>query len=184
MMVTYWEHLKSVLQHKHYVYRAGRMIGGIPLWRLITHDWSKFSPTEMRGYAGNKGGAVSKERWARAWIHHLSCNPHHPEHWLLSWRGNPDFYDGVGEFVADNVVVLPMPLTYVREMVADFMGSSKGYTGSYDIAPWINKEGKRMRLHTDTVTKLDRVLHEIGYHLTDDWSYVAGTKFLMMCGEE
>ncbi len=178
--MVYWEQFKSVLFHKWHVFRVGLMIGGIPLWRLIFHDWSKFSPTELFGYAGNIGGVVSKERWAKSWLHHLHHNPHHPEHWVLSWRGNPDFYNEVGEPAAEFITVLPMPETYVREMVADMMATGKKVTGSYDIAMWLNENGPKMRLHSDTVARLDRVMREVGYFLTDNcpWSYMAGSDFM------
>lgn len=120
------------------------MVGNIPLWRLVVHDWSKFSLVEFIYYAQYKYGVRYKgqeerykRRWAASWLHHLHHNPHHPEHWLLSWRGDPDFYDDLGESAAQFVTVLPMSETYVREMVVDFMATSKQLTGSYDIArPW------------------------------------------------
>ncbi len=177
--MIYWKQLKLVLFHKWHVFKAGLMIGNIPLWRLIVHDWSKFSPTELFGYAGNIGGVTSKEKWAKSWLHHLHHNPHHPEHWILSWRGNPKFYDKLGERAAEFVTVLPMPKTYVREMVADMMATSKNITGSYDIAVWLNENGPKMRLHDLTEKRLDSVMHEIGYFITDNclWSYMAGNDF-------
>lgn len=75
-----------------------------------------------------------------------------------------------------------MPETYVREMIADMMATSKEVTGSYDIAVWLNENGPKMRLHDETVTRLDSVMREIGYFSTDncDWSWMAGSKFRML----
>lgn len=170
--MKYLSHLKSLLVHKWLVFLAGR-VTGVPLWRLIIHDWSKFTPTELFGYAGNIGGVTSKERWAKSWLHHLHHSPHHPEHWVLSWRGNPDFYNETGQPVARFVTVLPMPKTYVREMIADMMGSSKAYTGSWSIAEWLNQNGPDMHLHDETIVLINKVMEEIGYVLTDgcDWSW-------------
>lgn len=161
--MIYWKYLRSLLSHKWHVLKAGLTIGNIPLWRLIIHDWSKFTPTEMFGYAGSSGGIVSKERWARSWLHHLHHNPHHPEHWVLSWRGNPKFYNGVGESIAEFVTVLPMPEVYIRELVADMMATSKNKTGSYNIVVWLNENGPKMRLHSLTKIRLGNIMREMGY---------------------
>lgn len=180
-IIVYWKQLKSLLFHKWHVLKVGLVVENIPLWRLIIHDWSKFSPIEFVYYAQYKYGVrykgqeeKYKRRWASSWLHHLHHNPHHPEHWILSWRGDPDFYDTLGEGVASFITVLAMPETYVREMVVDMMATSKQRTGSYDIAVWLNKNGPKIRLHNKTKTRLDRVMHEIGYFLPDNclWSYV------------
>ena len=183
--MIYWKQLKSLAGHKWRVLRAGIMIGDIPLWRLIIHDWSKFTPVEFVNYARFKYGRKDTAGWARAWLHHLHHNPHHPEHWCLSWRGNPFFYDDLGKSVAPFVTVLAMPETYAREMVADMMATSKELSGSYDIAVWLNENGPKMRLHDDTVTRLDSVMIEVGYFITDncDWSYMAGDKFRRWNGQ-
>lgn len=152
---------------------------GVPLWRLIIHDWSKFSPVEFINYARYKYGVKSIDGWAKAWLHHLHHNPHHPEHWILSWRGDPDFYVGFGEPVAKFTVVMAMPETYTREMVADMLAASKEVTGHWDIALWLNRNGPKMRFHDETVVWLDLVMRQIGYAITDncDWSWIAGRKF-------
>lgn len=148
--MMYLRHLWSLLRHKWLVLRAGVRIGGIPLWRLLVHDWTKFLPVEFINYARwFCGGSI--DGWARAWLHHQHHNAHHPEYWILAWRGDPDFYHGLGQRVADCVVVLPMPEVCVREMLADFKASSKGYTGSWDITDWLAENFPKMRLHTETV---------------------------------
>lgn len=85
-----------------------------------------------------------------------------------------DFTMRLGQGIAPFVTLLPMPETYVREMIADMMGSSKGYTGSWDIAEWLNQNGPDMHLHDDTITFIDKVMKEIGYTLSDncDWSWI------------
>lgn len=172
--MIYWKQFKSVLVHKWHVFLAGRLTG-VPLWRLIIHDWSKFTPTELFGYAGNAGGSVNKEKWAKAWLHHFHLNPHHSEHHILSWLGNPKFYDEIGQGIAPFVTLRPMPETYVREMLADMMATSKRVTGSYNIASWLNQNGPKMHLHDDTVTLIDKVMKEIGYATYTDnrnWSWI------------
>jgi len=177
--MIYWKQFKSLLTHKWYVLKAGLFVGGIPLWRLIIHDWSKFMPVEFINYSHFKYGVKDKKQWAKAWLHHLHHNPHHPEHWILSWRGDPKYYDDLAEPIAEFVSVQPMSETYVREMVADMLATSKEVTGNWDIAVWLNKNGSSMRLHNEAITRLDAVMHEIDYHITDNclWSYIAGRNF-------
>lgn len=162
--IIYWEQLKSLLFHKWHVFKVGWMIGYIPLWRLIVHDWSKFSPVEFINYSRYKYGIKSIDGWAKAWLHHLHHNPHHPEYWLLSWRGDPDYYSGFGKSVAPFVTALPMPETYVREMVADMMATSKEISGSYDTTVWLDENRAKMQLHDETIVKLNDVMREIGYY--------------------
>ena len=176
--MIYLKYLRSLLFHKWYVFLAGNLLN-VPLWRLIIHDWSKFTPIEFFGYAGNIGGVSSKEKWAIAWLHHLHHNPHHPEHWVLSWRGDPNYYDDLGEVVADFVTVLPMPKTYVHEMIADMLATGKMVTGHWDMATWLNANGPSMNLHSNTIKHIGDIMIELGYFLTDncEWSYMAGEEF-------
>lgn len=158
--MKYLKQLRSLLIHKWFVLIAGRRLG-LPLWRLLAHDLSKFSPVELVNYAHWFFGEKNKQGWARAWLHHQHRNKHHPEHWVLAWRGDEHFYDGIGESLVDYVTVLPMPEIYVREMVADWMAASKTYTGSWDISAWFNQEAGKMRLHSKTRERLYNVLSEI-----------------------
>lgn len=176
--MIYWKQFKSLLLHKWYVLVSGLFVG-VPLWRLIIHDWSKFFPSEFFLYSRWKYGEATNAEWSIGWLHHLHYNPHHPEHWILSWHGDPTFYAGIGEPIVQYISVLPMPEIYVREFVADMMATSKQVSGSHDIARWLNKNGPRMRLHDETVTRLERVMHDAGYFLTDNcpWSYMTGSKF-------
>jgi hypothetical protein len=176
--MIYWQQFKSVLLHKWYVFLAGR-ITKVPLWRLVIHDWSKFSLIEFINYSRWKYGVKSKQEWAKAWLHHLHHNAHHPEFWVLSWRGDPNFYDGLGESAAPFVTLLPMPDFCVREMIADMMATSKEVTGSWDISYWLNQNGPDMHLHDETIIIIDKVMKEIGYALTDncDWSWIATRSF-------
>lgn len=174
----YLKQLKFLLTHKWYVLKAGLFVGGIPVWRLLIHDWSKFTPTEFFRYARYKYQNGGKKEWSIGWLHHFHFNGHHPEHWILAWHGNPNFYSDIGEDITKYISVLPMPEVYVREMVADMLATSKEITGNWDIAVWLNENGPNMRLHEDTITRLDSVLIELDYFFTDNcmWSYMAGNK--------
>lgn len=164
----YWKQLKSLLTHKWYVLKAGLFVGNIPIWRLLIHDWSKFMPVEFINYSHFKYGIKDKKQWAKAWLNHLHYNSHHPEHWILSWRGDPNYYDDLAESLTDFVSMWPMPEVYVREMVADMLATSKEITGNWDIAVWLNENGPKMRLHSITRTRLDSVMFAIDYRLTEN----------------
>lgn len=156
-MKTRLRFLKSLVLHKWYVFLAGRRIGGIPLWRLVIHDWSKFGTWEFDRYANNFFGdytksdvdrdAISRD-FAIAWLHHENFNPHHVGYWIPK-KGIP----------------LRMPNTFVREMVADWMGASMAYTGSWDMTEWIdsNLEKHISYMHPTSAEYLRYVLSTRGY---------------------
>ena len=100
---------RTVLRHKWFVFLAGVKTRA-PLWRLIVHDWSKFTPAEWHPYVlsfNGPWGYRDRPRWVveafdRAWLHHQHANPHHWQHWLLNEdspnpryviRGNGDGYE-------------------------------------------------------------------------------------------
>ena len=170
----YLKYLRSLLLHKWFVFLAG-LKTGVPVWRLVIHDWSKFSPTEFIRYSKWLFGDVKdKKMWATAWHHHQRHNPHHPEFWILAWHGNPKFYDGVGHSLANFVTALPMPETYVREMVADWMGASRAYTGAWNMSKWLSNNGPNIEknMHPETVRLVHSVLIEQGYFFTDNAPWI------------
>jgi len=136
----------STLLHKWFVLVAGFRVGNIPLWRLIVHDFSKFSLSEFFAYQKRfTFNDCPKEEWDRAWLHHIHKNPHHWDHWILN--GKP----------------LAMPETYIREMVADWLAASRSYAGSWDIQSWLDKELQKMNLHPTTKQILKGTLKDCGF---------------------
>ncbi len=168
-MTAHWRYLKYVLRHKWFVFVAGRKMGA-PLWRLLIHDWSKFSPTEWGAYARyfyapkpvaaygdarNHGGLAPSEceriiaqrraAFDRAWLHHQHANPHHWQHWVLRED------DGATK-------ALRMPEHFAREMVADWMGAGRAITGRWEAREWYEKNGTVMILNMHTRTLVERLL--------------------------
>jgi len=171
--MIYLKFLWSLLRHKWFVLRAGLIIK-IPIWRLIVHDASKFSLFEFGRYARNFQGDYSKspndqkfvsDEFAMAWLHHENRNPHHWGHWIP--RTGKSAHRP-----------LPMPETYVREMIADCLGAGRTYTGSWDIAVWLNSNGSQWDIHSTTLEHIWTVMIELGYCITDncDWSWLASDK--------
>lgn len=134
----------KTVEHKVYVFRAGRRVGA-PLWRLIIHDWSKFTPAELPHYARQFYGTKDDPTgWAKAWVHHQNANPHHWEYWVTR--------SGAGVIKAGEPV--EMPDHFVREMVADWIGASRAYNGSYpgsfEAWPWYQQNFSKITLHPTT----------------------------------
>jgi len=144
--------------HKWYVLLAGLKIGRIPLLHLIIHDWHKFLPSELphyqRQFFGDKGDPVG---FAQAWVHHQNFGWHHWEYWITRSdhsRGGSGAVDGC----------LEMPEIYVREMIADWMGASKMYTGSWDMREWLSKNLAKIKVHPKTEIRVKEILQELGQY--------------------
>lgn len=148
--------IAKTMVHKAYVIRFGLKTKA-PLFRLIIHDWTKFTPAELPHYARRHYGANDdKLGFALAWNHHSKSNRHHWE-WYVPVTGHRSAPDVGGK-------PLPMPEKVVREMVADWLAASTAYQGivptSVDDWEWFQKEKDKLRLHTNTWVILNRVLAE------------------------
>ena len=157
-MKAHWNYLKYVLRHKWFVFQHCRVLG-VPLWRAIVHDWSKFTPAEWGPYVRsfyNPDGSKRNKRddsgeidpaFDRAWLHHLHNNPHHWQHWILV---NDE----------DGTVVLEMPESYVYEMAADWAGAGQAITGKADPISWYEKNAKNMILNPKSRDLLYSILEK------------------------
>lgn len=148
------QYLRYIIRHKYFVFRSGLAVGGVPFYRLVIHDWSKFTPTEWFPYAthfyGPDRGTPNRkgsEVFVLGWHHHVHWNKHHWNYWALV--GN----SGV-------VKALQMPEIYVREMVADWMGAGRGIDGTYDPMTWFAKNEWKMELHSETRKRVNALLEE------------------------
>lgn len=149
-------YLDSLVTHITHVREAGRKLG-VPDVQLMDHDDSKFSDVEFLAAAENwHGGAPNPDRYARAWLNHIHQNPHHWQHWIF-----PDGFIPKGADVERGV--MEMPQDYALEMVADWMGSSMAYTGSWDMTEWLKNNMPRIRLHSKTAVYVRGVLTGLGY---------------------
>lgn len=150
------KYLAALVKHITYVREAGTMIGVNPE-QLDMHDSSKFSLEELPQYARQYGGdAGDPDGYAQAWLHHIHHNPHHWQHWMF-----PDNYTPANSRIEHGV--LPMPHKYVKEMVADWMGASMAYTGSWDMTGWLHENMPRIHLHSETTQILRNELDMLGY---------------------
>lgn len=147
------QYLQYVVRHKYFVFIAGRRTGA-PIFRLLIHDWSKFSQAEWGPYVRqfyDKENKI-KGQFEKAWLHHVHKNAHHWNHWVLP--GDSAYMDKPGRTV-------PMPLNLVREMVADWMGAGKAITGEWEINTWYDKNKGKIQLHPDTRVQVETLIKAV-----------------------
>ena len=113
------KHFMTITRHRlkvcKYCFKSGL------IWQGLTHDLSKYSPSEFfagaRFYQGNMSPQV-KERmvlgYSAAWLHHKGRNKHHFEYWRD--------VDKTGK----NAPV-KMPAKYFGEMICDRVAACRIY---------------------------------------------------------
>ena len=133
---------------------------GIPL-QGITHDLSKFSPTEflesIKFYQGGKSSPIPAAKKAQgyslAWQHHKGRNKHHYEYWT-------DNYDS-------GTTCIKIPYKYVLELVADYLAAGRTYRGKdftfVDEYEWWMKCKDYRKIHEDTKQLITKMLYMLAY---------------------
>lgn len=150
-------HTKMILTHKKYVYKYCAQAG--IRWRGITHDLSKFSPTEffesVKYYTGTCSPIDECKKakgYSKAWFHHRSRNRHHWEYYV-------DNYEKGMEPVL-------MPFVYNLELICDYLGAGNAYekenwTLASQYKWWENKR-KTVVMHPVNIRFTEVVLHYMG----------------------
>lgn len=149
-----WGHLKTVTKHRWLVMVHCFRVGLI--WQGLTHDLSKFSPSEfligIRYYQGTRSpNAAERELngYSTAWMHHKGRNRHHFEFWT--------------DYGPEGIQGVEMPAKYVAEMFCDRLAASKVYRGA-DFDPgdpykfFLRGRDKRLLLHPATSALLETIL--------------------------
>ena len=150
-----WGHFKTITHHRFLVMAGCFRVGLIR--QGLTHDLSKYSPTEFwegaRYYQGNRSpNAAEREDkgYSEAWMHHKGRNRHHYEYWTDMNRQTRS-YESV-----------PMPKRYLAEMVMDRIAACKTYEGkAYTPASALNyflKSRERELMHPKTREELEALL--------------------------
>ena len=150
----YWKYLKYVIRHKWFVFRECLKIGLI--WRGITHDLSKFKPSEFIPYARYFYGKYPKygklsngdhiyylkglfqedidRRFDKAWLYHIHRNKHHWQFWLLQEDDGP-------------LKNIPIPMKYLKEMLCDWKGAGQAEAGEDNTPSWYLKNKQNINLN-------------------------------------
>ena len=147
----YIQYLKYLLEHKKNVFiecvKSGHFI------HAITHDLSKFLPSEFVSYAKffysknrtktYKTSDEIDENFLKGWCFHQKRNKHHWNYWVCLTR-------------KDEIEPVPMPRKYIKQMILDWkaMGRKFGDTpkGYYE------KNKKDFIMHKDTIRILEDLI--------------------------
>ncbi len=150
-----WQHFKTITHHKLLVMDGCFRVG--LYWQGLTHDLSKYAPTEFligaRYYQGirSPNGVEREEKgYSEAWMHHKGRNKHHYEYWTDMSRETKRYES------------IPMPRKYLVEMVMDRRAACMTYQGSdYTDASALNyylASRERHLMHPATQKELEFVL--------------------------
>ena len=150
-----WQHFKTITRHRWLV-RKGCFRVGL-YWQGLTHDLSKYSPTEFlvgaKYYQGTRSpNAAEREEkgYSEAWMHHKGRNRHHHEYWTDMRPGRP-CYEAV-----------PMPRKYLVEMVMDRRAACIVYQGENyhpgSELEYLEKSRERNLMHPQTLRELTYIL--------------------------
>jgi len=156
-----WSHFKTITKHKWLVLCGCFRVG--LYWQGITHDLSKYSPTEFmtgaRYYQGvrSPNAAERDEKgYSEAWMHHKGRNRHHYEYWTDM---NPQ---------TRNYESIPMPRKYLVEMVMDRRAACKTYQRENyrDDSPlnYLDRSLEKPLMHPKTVQELRYILVMLAEH--------------------
>jgi len=142
-----WRYMSYIVRHKWYVFLWCCRYG-IPILGL-THDMSKFRPSEFFPYLAHFGQRDSEtrnpgDRLQHAIELHYSRNKHHWQWWL-----QPDGQGGT--------VPTPMRSQYAIEMVADWRGAGRAQ-GRPDTLAWYRDHKDKIDLHPATRRVVEQLL--------------------------
>ena len=146
-MVSHYRYLRHVLRHKWWVLVMGLNIG-VPLWRLLLHDWSKFTPAEWFPYVYFFHHTTPEYRAAhftnptkgdldflRAFNIHNKHHAHHWEYWVQVLAGG-------------DVFIHEMTTPARLEMLADWLALARE-SGKAEWAWWeLNQDRILLGQHT------------------------------------
>ena len=150
-----WQHFKTITKHRLLVMDGCFKVG--LYWQGLTHDLSKYSPTEFligaRFYQGIRSPNTAEREqkgYSEAWMHHKGRNRHHYEYWT-------DLSPETKQYES-----LPMPRKYLVEMVMDRRAACMTYQGkNYTAASaltYFRNSMERNRMHPQTRQELDYLL--------------------------
>ncbi len=150
-----WQHFKTITRHRILVCRGCFSVG--LYWQGLTHDLSKYSPTEFwngaRFYQGVRSPNTAEREtkgYSEAWMHHKGRNRHHYEYW-----SDMDMTRRV-------YAPVPMPRKYLVEQVMDrraacMVYQGKDYTAGSALA-YFMKSRERELMHPKNRQELEHIL--------------------------
>lgn len=116
------QHFKTITYHKYLVMQGCFRVG--LYWQGLTHDLSKYMPSEFfvgaKYYQGTRSPNNAEREakgYSSAWLHHKGRNKHHYEYWI----------DYSMKDIEGGMRPAQMPVRYVIEMFMDRVAASKVY---------------------------------------------------------
>ena len=153
------EHFQTITYHRKLV-REGCFKVGL-YWQGLTHDLSKFSPTEflvgIKYFQGDRSpNNAEKEAkgYSSSWLHHKGRNKHHFEYWM----------DYTMPGTSDQLLIgMKIPVRYVVEMFMDRIAACKVYQkDAYtDASPLeYHERSKRVKavMHPETIALIEKLM--------------------------
>jgi len=154
-LIKGWKHFCTITRHRWLVRQGCFKVGLI--WQGLTHDLSKYCPTEFSVGAKHFQGIRSpntaereEKGYSEAWMHHKGRNKHHYEYWS-DLSSETKRYEYV-----------PMPREYLVEMVMDRRAACMVYQGENytpgSALTYLENSRERNFMHPQTVQELRYIL--------------------------
>lgn len=123
----------------------------IAAFNIDLHDASKDEIAEYDAYDnyfyGNQKTPDVIEAFNYAWLHHIHCNPHHWQYWVL-----------INDEPNEGETVLEMPYHYILEMIYDWWAFSWSKGDLTEIFSWYDSHKKYIKLHNNTRSIVEEIL--------------------------
>lgn len=159
MGMKVWQHFKTITYHRFLVMKGCFAVGLI--WQGLTHDLSKYSPTEFfngaiyyQGTCSPNTAERADKGYSEAWMHHKGRNRHHYEYWTDMNRNTRNYES------------IPMPRKYLVEMVMDRRAACMVYQGKAyhpsSALEYFMKSRERELMHPKTKQELEYILTMLG----------------------
>ena len=122
----------------------------------FNHDESKYSTEEYNAYdqyfyGGNRSYKVVQD-FNYAWLHHIHQNPHHWQYWVLL-EDDPE--------AGLPYKTLPIPLSYIFEMIADWWSFSWKNGNLFEIFNWYAEHRDKQYIDPNSRMILERIMEKI-----------------------
>ena len=160
----FFDHLHTVNRHRRLVRRYCFRLG--LYWQGLTHDLSKYSPTEFwrsvkyyQGYRSPNDQERLTNGVSLSWLHHKGRNRHHFEYWI-DYCLKPEGGVSMGG--------CKMPKKYVAEMFCDRVAACRIYQGEK---------------YTDA-SAYDYYQHSIGHIIINDDTHELIDRWLLLLKEQ
>ncbi len=150
-----WKHFVTITRHRWLVRQGCFRIG--LYWQGLTHDLSKYSPTEFltgakyyQGVRSPNAAERDDKGYSEAWMHHKGRNRHHYEYWTDMNKATRVYEP------------IPMPRKYLAEMVMDRRAACMVYEGKKyhpsSALEYFMRSRERLLMHPQTMQELEYIL--------------------------